>query len=54
MFTGLYNLGNTYVTKMCLELTILASVSSHYTSFNKNIGNGLLGNTAPRQNQVNV
>lgn len=54
MFTGLSNLGNTYVTKMCHELSTPATLASHHTYFIKYNGNGLLGNTAPRQNQVNV
>lgn len=54
MFTGLYSLDNTYVTKMCYELMTLATVPSHHTYFIKYNGNGLLGSTAHRQNQVNV
>lgn len=48
-FTVLCNLDNTYLTKMCYELTALAIVASHHTYFIKYIGDGLLGNTAHRQ-----
>lgn len=34
MFTGFYNLDNTNVTKMCHELTNLATVASHHTLLN--------------------
>lgn len=54
MFTGLYSLDNTCVTKMSYELMALATVASHHTYFIKYDGNSLLGNTAHRQNQVNV
>lgn len=54
MFTDLYSLDNTCVTKMSYELMTLATVGSHHTYFIKYDGNSLLGNTAHRQNQVNV
>lgn len=54
MFTDLYSLDNTCVTKMSYELMTLATVASHHTYFIKYDGNSLLGNTAHRQNQVNV
>lgn len=54
MFTGLYSLDNTCVTKMSYELMTFATVASHHTYFIKYDGNSLLGNTAHRQNQVNV
>lgn len=52
--TGFSNLGNTYMTKMCYELTTSGSVAFHHIYVIKRNGNGHLSNAAHRQNQVNV